>query len=243
MLQSKKVISNSTMEIEQLDLHTCGGADDCVVVIDVCRAFSSAAYAFAAGARQIYLAGSVQEALQLKRINPGWLAMGEVDGLPVDGFDLWNSPAQVSKDDLSGKTLILRTTAGTQGMLRCGNARHLLAGSFVIAKATVKLIQRLAPQRVSFIITGTRDSAGGEEDIACADYMTALLRHEPVNLEEHIQKARKWDPARISQDPSMIELLREDLECCLQVDRFDFSMQVFRRDGRHVMEQVYPISG
>jgi 2-phosphosulfolactate phosphatase len=227
------------MEIKQADLGNCGEAEDCVVVIDVCRAFTSAAYAFAGGAKQIYLAGSVPNALALKRNHPDWLTMGEVDGLPVEHFDLWNSPSQAAQKDLSEKTLILRTTAGTQGMLRCKHAKHLLAGSFVIARATVKLIERLAPAQVTFVITGIRDGIGGEEDIACAEYMTDLLQQGSVSINKHIQKARRWDPARISRNQAVIELLYQDLECCLQVDRFDFALQVSHLGRYLVMEQVF----
>ena len=41
------------MIIETVDLETCATADDVVVVIDVLRAFSTAAYALAAGVRSV----------------------------------------------------------------------------------------------------------------------------------------------------------------------------------------------
>ena len=47
------------------------------VVVDVIRAFTTAAYAFAAGASHIVVVDSVAEALSLKGANPGTLAMGE----------------------------------------------------------------------------------------------------------------------------------------------------------------------
>jgi 2-phosphosulfolactate phosphatase len=59
-----------------------------VVAIDVLRAFSTAAYAFAAGAQTIALVGTVEEAFTLKKQIPDALIMGEVEGLPVKGFDL-----------------------------------------------------------------------------------------------------------------------------------------------------------
>lgn len=48
-----------------------------VVVVDVLRAFTTAAYAFAAGARRIWLVESVEHGLTLKARLPGAAAMGE----------------------------------------------------------------------------------------------------------------------------------------------------------------------
>src|SRR5262245_21091427 len=71
-------------------LDTCADAVDAVVATDVLRAFSTAAFAFAAGAREIVLTGTVEEALALRERFPGSLLMGEVDGLAVEGFDFSN---------------------------------------------------------------------------------------------------------------------------------------------------------
>ena len=67
-----------------------------VVAVDVIRAFTTAAYAFAAGAREIFLVDSVDQALALKRENPRMVAMGEDRGRRPDGFDLSNSPVAVA---------------------------------------------------------------------------------------------------------------------------------------------------
>lgn len=56
-----------------------------VVAIDVIRAFTTAAYAFAAGARHIYLVDSVAEALALKHAEPEVVVMGEDRGRRPDG--------------------------------------------------------------------------------------------------------------------------------------------------------------
>jgi phosphosulfolactate phosphohydrolase-like enzyme len=56
------------------------GVSGVVVAIDVLRAFTTAAYAFQAGASSIWLVGAVEEALSLGRAIPGSLVMGEVHG-------------------------------------------------------------------------------------------------------------------------------------------------------------------
>ena len=65
-----------------------------VVVIDVIRAFTNAAFAFSRGAKEIYPVSTVEEALQFKAQYPEVLACGEVGGIPPEGFDFGNSPTQ-----------------------------------------------------------------------------------------------------------------------------------------------------
>jgi 2-phosphosulfolactate phosphatase len=172
------------MEFFRATNDTCQNVEGVAVVIDVLRAFSTAAHAFGAGAADILLAGSVAEALALREQFPEALLMGELEGLPVEGFDFSNSPAALQRADLSGKRLIQRTSAGTQGIVRSTKAAVLLAGSFLVASATVRYIRSLTPRTVTFVITGAASpdyvlpqgsSAPlfGDEDAACADYMEA----------------------------------------------------------------------
>ena len=58
-----------------------------VVVVDVIRAFTTAAYAFGSGAAEIDLVGDVEEALAFKEVHPGTITLGEDRGLRPEGFD------------------------------------------------------------------------------------------------------------------------------------------------------------
>ncbi|HKJ39511.1 MAG TPA: 2-phosphosulfolactate phosphatase, partial [Anaerolineales bacterium] len=142
------------MNFHYTNLETCHTATGVVIVVDVLRAFSTAAYAFSRGAEKVILVGDVDEAISLKSQIADSKAMGEVRGLPPDGFDFGNSPTQIREQDLSGITIIQRTGAGTQGAVRCKNADVLIASSFVVAQATVKYVRSLAPTDVTFVITG-----------------------------------------------------------------------------------------
>jgi len=218
-------------------LDTCAQATGLVVAIDVLRAFSTAAYAFAAGAREIILVSTVAEALVLREGVPGTLVMGEVDGLPVPGFDLSNSPVEISHQDLTGRRLIQRTTAGTQGVVRSRRAETILVASFCNARATAEAIQRHSPASVTWVITGQRPGGWGDEDAACADYLESLLHGREPNLEPLLQRVRASPAGRFFTDPNQPEFNPADLEYCLAVDRFDFAMPVERRDGYLVMKR------
>jgi phosphosulfolactate phosphohydrolase-like enzyme len=106
-------VNRATAEPRYLRRDQVADIDGAVVAVDVLRAFTTSAYAFAAGARQIFLCADVDEALAFKTANPGVLAMGEDHGRRIRGFDFSNSPVEVSKAELDGATLVQRTSAGT----------------------------------------------------------------------------------------------------------------------------------
>src|SRR3990170_8380075 len=144
------------MVISRASLENCHEATGTVVVIDVLRVFSTAAYAFAVGVQDITVVSTIAEALALRARSPGSLVMGEVDGLRVPGFDFSNSPIQFDGLDLAGRRLIQRTSAGTQGVIRSWKADRLLVASFCNAQATAQDILHSTPPTLTFVITGVR---------------------------------------------------------------------------------------
>jgi hypothetical protein len=117
-----------------------------VTVIDVFRAFTTAAVALANGASKIVMVRSVEEALALREAGLGQMCMGEVRGRAPPGFDYGNSPFEISSVDLHGKTIIQRTSAGTQGIVEAATrADRLYAASLVTAEATVRAFSRARP--------------------------------------------------------------------------------------------------
>lgn len=217
-------------------LDPASGPHDVVVVIDVLRSFSTAAYAFAAGARRIYPVETIAEAHRLQAALPSALTTGAVGGgAPISEFDYGNSPTALSDLDLSGRTLIQSTAAGVRGLARFADARALFAGSLVCAAATAAAIRRLQPDEVVFVVTGEWVDRDGDEDLACADYLDALLRGESPDPAPFAQRVRESDFGRRFLAGDNPNLPRTDLELCAQVDRFDFAMPARRDDGRCVL--------
>ena len=203
-----------------------------MVVIDVLRAFTSACYAFDAGAQEIYLVYDIDEALALRERLPGSLVMGEEGGRAIDGFDYDNSPAEFLDADLSGRRLIQRTSNGVQGVVRATQADAILPASFVCAGATAELLRARSPERVTFVVTGWED---GEEDVACADYIEALLRGSAQDLAPdpapYLDRVRtSWNGRRFL-DPAIDFLPAGDLPLATDLDRFDFALEVRPHNG------------
>jgi hypothetical protein len=81
------------MDARFVGIAELAGAPPVAVVVDVMRAFTVAAWAFARGAEKIVLAGTLDEALALKARHPDWLTLK--DGPPAPGFDAVNSPGML----------------------------------------------------------------------------------------------------------------------------------------------------
>ncbi len=74
-------------------------AADCYVVVDVLRATTTIATLFAHGLERLTCADDIERARGIAR-DRGALLFGEVQGLPPEGFDHGNSPAEIAQDIL-----------------------------------------------------------------------------------------------------------------------------------------------
>ena len=111
------------------------------VIIDVFRAFSVACYAYDSGASRIIATDDVEKAFKLKKSYTNPVLIGERNERKIEGFDFGNSPTEIIKENLTGKTVIQTTTAGTAGLISAVNAELLITGSIVNAGAVVQFIK------------------------------------------------------------------------------------------------------
>ncbi len=238
--QPPRQVSGVTCPIEfrKVTLDNCDRADGIVVAIDVLRAFTTAAYAFDRGVEEILLVSTVEEAFRLRERFPDCLLIGEVNGRPIDGFDLPNSPTVLEALDLSSRRLILRTTAGTQGIVLSVRADRLFAASLSVASATADCLRGLKSDVVTFVETGVRAKGGGEEDVACADYIASLLMDAPMRSEEIHARVLNSRAAKKFSDSKDRDFPKADLDHALRIDRFAFAMQVERKHDLFVLRST-----
>jgi 2-phosphosulfolactate phosphatase len=202
-----------------------------VVVVDVIRAFTTAAYAFGSGAAEIYLVGGVDDALAFKAANPGTIALGENRGLRPEGFDYPNSPAMVRRADLTGRTLVQRTSAGTRGVVAATDADRLWATSLACASATAQAVNDAGLGEPTYVITGRFEDAPdttGDDDVLAADLIERARLGRPLRAAatsaallatNEAVKTLALGPAHC--DPT-------DIDLAATVDAFDFAMEVER---------------
>jgi 2-phosphosulfolactate phosphatase len=202
------------------------------VIIDVFRAFSVACYAMDAGAVRIIATAEVSEAFRLKENYKNSVLVGERDEKKIPGFDFGNSPTEILKADLSGKTVIQTTTAGTQGLINATNADAIITGSLVNAAAIIKYIRSINPDHVSLVAMGYRATNSADEDLLCAEIIANELNNEKIMTEAKIKDLqsgsgkRFFDPANIDFSPPT------DFFLCTMINRFGFVLKATRRfDG------------
>ncbi|MEV0220980.1 2-phosphosulfolactate phosphatase [Streptomyces sp. NPDC050704] len=190
------------------------------VVVDVMRAFTVAAWAFAQGAEKIVLAESLDEALALKTRHPDWVALK--DGPFAPGFDTVNSPGLLRSMDLGGRTVVQKTTAGTVGALAVKEASLVLCASFVVAEATAQLLRTRRSDSVTFVVTG--DDGQAEEDLACAQYIARTATEAGTDPAEFLRRAAESRAAAELAEGVRQGVHPDDVALCLEVDRFPFAM-------------------
>lgn len=222
------------MHARFLSIAELAEAPSVAVVVDVMRAFTVAAWAFARGAEKIVLAGTLDDALALKARHPDWVTLK--DGPPAPGFDAVNSPALLRSADLGGRTLVQKTTYGTAGALAARQAALVLCASFVVAGATARLLRARASDSVTFVVTGEDGQA--DEDLACAQYIAARAAGAGTDAARFLRRAAASRAARRLADNARLGnqgVHPEDAALCLELDRFGFAMVAAREDSLMVL--------
>jgi 2-phosphosulfolactate phosphatase len=223
------------MEIRRLSLlEGARRAEGTAVIIDVFRAFTTAAFVMANGAETIIPVGTVDEALELRRRNPEWIVMGEVHGHKVPVFDYGNSPDEVSRVDFTGRTVVQRTSSGVQGILAASGAEEVLLGSFVTAEATVKHIKREDPAVVSLVAMGWEGEYEAIEDELCAKYLEERLRGGHPDFADITRRIRADPQGAKFFDPTQTSFREGDFHAAMSLDRFGFALRVDRGPPMHV---------
>jgi 2-phosphosulfolactate phosphatase len=210
-----------------------------VVIIDVLRAFTTAAVALSRGARHIVLTAEPEETLALRATGAVELCMGEVGGIRPDGFDFGNSPYELSTADVHGKVLGQSTRSGTVGVCAVPEGCRVFAASLVVAGATVRQLLRESPAEVTLVAMGHSGKVRADEDEVCALYLRNLIEGRYTTHEVIRQMIGASAAAIQFGDPALPHLHPGDLELALQIDLFDFAISV-SREGPHLVARAEP---
>jgi len=209
-------------------LHLVEGARQAkglTVVIDVFRAFSTACFLKANGAERIIPIADLKLAYRIKQEHPSFVLIGERGGKKQPGFDFGNSPVQIKDVDFSGKTVILTTSAGTQGIQNAQGASEILTGSFLNAGAVIRYIQEKNPSTLSLVCMGHEAVTPTEEDTLLAEYIKSVLEGNPIDLSDAPQRLRHTSGKRFFNPETQDSQPEADFYLCLERDRFSFVLR------------------
>ncbi|HEX6639719.1 MAG TPA: 2-phosphosulfolactate phosphatase [Thermoanaerobaculia bacterium] len=150
--------------------------DHVAVVIDVLRATSVIAQAVASGARVIYPAGTIEEAVRLGQTldRSELILCGERGGLRIEGFDLGNSPLEFTPDAVDDRTLVMSTTNGTPALVAALPARRTITASFLNLGAAANA---LAGEAAVTVVCAGRERRFALEDAVCAGMLVERVTH------------------------------------------------------------------
>ena len=201
------------------------------IVIDVVRATSCIVEAMAHGARAVLPAVSIEEAVRLRNslVGDDVLLCGERHGLPIEGFDLDNSPAEFTPEAVAGKRLVMTTTNGTKALAAAEGAERILPASFLNLGAVADAVRG---DRAVVIICAGKEGRFAMDDTVCAGHILRRVMDgfaESVLLDERAQAAvdlagihgASGDMlARTAAGRALVEVgLGADLALCARADR------------------------
>ena len=200
------------------------------VIIDVFRAFTVEAYLVNNGVQKLIPVGDKQIAYDYKEKNKDCLLIGERRGIMLEGFDYGNSPSQIEKIDFSGKTVVHTTSSGTQGLANAHNAKEILTGSLVNAKAIAEYIKMQNPKDVSLVCMGNGGEFEAKEGTLCAEYIKSLLEGKKPNLDKEIEDLKNIAGKRFF-DPKLQDIFPErDFYLSTELNKFNFVLKIEKDD-------------
>lgn len=198
------------------------GPADAVVVIDVLRAFTFEPWLYASGVAQIYAVSEREQATELKRHRlPDALLAGEHHGEKIADFDLGNSPTEAKTSPVTGRTVVHRTSAGTQGLVRTIGSGVVFAASFVNATATAKALASYRPDTVTYVVTGASLGRDGDEDLAAAELIAATFdAGKACDATAFLARVPTSDAGQVFAEQRYAWATRQDLALAMEHDRF-----------------------
>ena len=201
-----------------------------VLVVDVLRASTTMIAALGNGCAGIVPVSDPDEAHRRARdLGSGALIAGERKGLMIDGFDLGNSPLEMTPERVSGKTLVFTTSNGTKALLAARPAAAVGVAALVNLSAAVTWA-RGHGRDVTVICSGDQGRVSLEDEVCAGLLFDALLKHEPgaalsPTAREAFEVGRGYAQgvARLAQDSPWGRHLSvagraADLAACLVLD-------------------------
>jgi 2-phosphosulfolactate phosphatase len=212
------------------------------VIIDVFRAFSCTPLLFSLGIKESILVATPQEAFALKAQAKDVLLIGEISGIPIEGFDLGNSPSEIIRQETSffkGKTIVQRTSSGVQGALAALDAAdEVLVASYNVAAATAHYISSKKPGIVSLVAMGWELKERAPEDECCARYISHLLGAGDYNHNQALGEILFNESAQRFLRADKPHFPAEDPILCLQRDVYNFALRAERHKNLVIVHKI-----
>jgi 2-phosphosulfolactate phosphatase len=150
-----------------------------VIVVDILRATTTIVAALANGAKAVIPVAASDEAARIAQNLEGAhvLLAGERRGDPISGFDLGNSPGEMTAEVVEGKTLVMSTTNGTPAIQAAEAGAPVMIGAATNFSAVVTRARELVAEHgeISILCAGRERRFALEDAYAAGRFAHALI--------------------------------------------------------------------
>ncbi len=146
------------------------------IIVDILRASTTITACMHHGARWVMPTVRVEDARRLAAEHDA-LLMGERDSVRVDGFDLGNSPCDITAERVGGRGIVFSSTSFPLASAAAADAAVAIVGCFANLTAAAADARRRAGEGgldVCFVLAGAPDNPA-DEDLAFAGAAARLL--------------------------------------------------------------------
>ncbi|MGQ9856437.1 MAG: 2-phosphosulfolactate phosphatase [Fervidobacterium sp.] len=194
------------------------------IVIDVLRATSTIVTALSNGARFVIPVEKVEEAVDIKMVQPDLILSGERNGIKPQGFELGNSPLEYSKQVVNGKGIVLTTSNGTKAIQK---AKKIAENVYIAAFLNISYVveQLSAHENIAIICAGNESEVSYEDTQLAGFIISKLLERKSYSLSDSSLIAlRTWEAIKKpdfsgTHSQKLIELgFGRDVEFCQNID-------------------------
>lgn len=211
------------------------------LVIDVIRATTTMTEALANGVRAIFPVLTAEDAARLAASlgRDNTLVCGERKGLPIEGFDLGNSPREFTRDRVEGRQMVMTTTNGTRAFLAAQEASPVIAASFLNLSAAAGAVADA--DHVVILCAGKEDQFSFDDALCGGHLVKTLVRDRETDCELNdaavaaMALAEAHEPSAallgsIAAGKALLDInLADDLPVCAEVDRHDLAPSMVDR--------------
>lgn len=228
---------------DRANLRTEPEADAVVVVIDVIRAFTTAAIGAVRGLTAIDCVADLTTALRLAAEDATVVLFAEDERQPEVILGLGNSPTHAASAELGGRRAVLCSTNGTPALAAAP------PGSLAVAAVNISATAAwLRVHRPNVPIEVWCTDPIGEEDRACAELLAQLLMGRCADVEGCRRAIEQSAVGHLERWGSMVSAavradFAADARLCSEIDRWPVVLRSVGPVGRAVRLVPEPQEG
>jgi 2-phosphosulfolactate phosphatase len=192
------------------------------IVLDQLRASSVIVTLLERGAEAVIPAASLSEARRLARaIGPTAILVGEHNVVRAPGFDFGNSPAEVGRADLRGRTAVLSSRNGTGVLRSMPGGTTVLVGCLLNATAVARAAfaqARAEGAALGIVCAGRRGTFAIDDAFAAGAILERVLAEAGADDRDLATADGRLDP-RAPVEPPDVLVLTDAARAALQLWR------------------------